>query len=591
MKKRHHCYSVFFRKNHLFITNNLKSDGNLTETTFKELTQLENELYSKIKTIEKFLIQTKYTPKRVEPSIDMEINDQNRWSKYSGETLFINQSFLQDNVYQSSIFWREAFLLFAPKTCRDLWWIKFLANAFPLSIRMSQIKSNKWEKLWRKVTPGKSDLINNCKQLIASAGSEGIIDVLKHGLYETYYKHEEKLKLGQKSRKISDLSSKEFELLLSEIYLNSVSISENAVDILEKILINQTIKPTIIKKHTNSHKSTISKTIKRLLDMQIIVHAYDVNYFALGLTQYIVLLICLKDQSFKFKSLPKNPFLFSHKFNCLNACVITQYYVAPRTKTFYDNLVSYCERLMAENLITKYYAFEITKSSNNYTFRYFNPKTKMQKINFNDIAIESDLFEIDKIESKTLEKGSLKNIIVPSRIVDIEPQEIDLIDLKILNQYLVGNNTRRVIQKNIKKDMNETVQRIRKLLASGILYEGIWVILPNTVDINLYIENDITTRKNKNTRSLKERLTRFCNFLPNVYLGEIEGHFNGLMIRAYLPHSAALSMADFFTWFLPENVNNQIILGKSTHQKYARQFVLNRWDDGSWIFYKEDFDI
>ena len=109
------------------------------ESYFGDLTQLENELYEKVKLIKKHLHETKYNPIRVEPGIGFDLDIESKWSKFVGETLFINQKLLQELHYRNAIFWREAFLLFVPKQMRDSWWVKLIANAYPLSMKLSNI--------------------------------------------------------------------------------------------------------------------------------------------------------------------------------------------------------------------------------------------------------------------------------------------------------------------------------------------------------------------------------------------------------------------------------------------------------------------
>ncbi|MBN1328993.1 MAG: hypothetical protein JXA54_05925 [Candidatus Heimdallarchaeota archaeon] len=561
------------------------------ERTGNEFTQLESQLFSKIAYIEKFNISTKYLPKRVEPGIGTELNLEGKWSKFSGETLFINQSLLEDKTYQEAIFWREAFLLFIPLSIRDVWWVRLLANTFPLSIKLNTSENNNWINLWQNASKEHKELIEKLQLIAGSAGSEGIIKVLKQSLYQILTTYEDNVKLGVKANKITELDPHEFEIIITNIQNESITISESAIDIMEIALIKQTISPFIINQFSNKHPTTIAKIINKLLTMKILKHGYEIDCSKCGLTQYIVLLICTKQQSIFFHYPPKNPFLYSHKFNCLNICVITQYYVAPKSKLFYEYLVGYCEELKQNNKIVNFYAFEIIDSYRSYLFKYFNPKTKSQSININDIAIESGLFDTQGSKLNH-ESKPIGNIAIPSRAINSKPIDLDIVDIKIFNQFLLGNSNRRIIQKNINKDMNEIIRRINYLYDKEIIYENIKAYLPESIgEIVFYIEDKQMNTSNKPEPTLIDRITNFSNYLPNVYMGKIEGSFKGVLLYSLLPSSTALQLADFFNWFLPANINNQIILGKSTFQKYRGTFDESRWNNGEWIFSSEDFLI
>lgn len=556
-----------------------------------DLTQLENELYEKVKLIKKHLHETKYEPIRVEPGIGFDLDIESKWSKFVGETLFINQKLLQEIHYRNAIFWREAFLLFVPKQMRDSWWIKLLANAYPLSIKLSNIEHEKWEKLWRESSPDLLDYIKSCKMVITSAGSLGLLEVLKQGLYQTLYQHEELMKKEMKSKQSNDLDPHEMELILSKIFQESVSISDNAVDIMKIALIKQTIKPKELEKNLSLHHSTIAKTVKKLSDMNILQHRYTINYRALGLTQYIVLLICTKKQRANYLIPNMNPYLYSHKFKCLNTCVITQHYVGPKTKAFYNLLINYCQKLKEKNKIVESYVFELHSSFRSYWFKYFNTKTKSLDFNLNDIAIESDLFDNDSFELSKNQARKLENIVIPTRIAEIQNLDLDLLDFKILNQFIVGNYNRRTIQKNIKKDMNETVHRIKKLFDNKLIFDNVQVVLPGSDgEISAFLEID-QSKTSKNFKNLQERIINFCYHLPHVYCCEINGTFNGLLLLSKLPASIAMGLAELFNWFLPDSINTQIIVGRPEIQKDSDILKDSRWNNGQWIISEKDFEI
>jgi hypothetical protein len=556
-----------------------------------DLTQLENELYEKVKVIKKHLYETKYNPKRVEPGIGFDLGVESKWSKFVGETLFINQKLLNEVHFRNAIFWREALLLFVPKQMRDSWWVRLIANAYPLSIRLSNIEYEKWEKLWRKTSPDLQDYIDSCKLLISSVGSLGLLEVLRQGLYKTLYQHEELMEKRMISKPTSDLDPHEMEIILSNTFQESINISDNAIDIMNIALIKQTTKPKELEKNLSLHHGTIAKTVKKLLEMNVLLQKYSINYLALGLTQFMVLLICTKKQRVYFRTPIRNPFLYTHKFICLNACVITQFYVGPKTKDYYKKLINYCQNLKEKNQIVEFHVFELHSAFRSYWFKYFNTRTKSLNFNLNDIAIESDLFDNFSIETHKEKSKLLGNIVIPTRIVENKYLDLDYLDLKILNQFMTGVYNRRAIQKNIKKDMNETVQRIKKLFENKIIYEDIQVVLPRSDgEISAYLEVN-SNKISKNHNNLRERIINFCYHLPHVYCGEINGTFNGLMLFSRLPSSITMGMAELFNWFLPDGINTQIIVGRPEIQKDKDELFVSRWNNGEWIVSEDDFEL
>lgn len=561
------------------------------ESYLGNLTQLENELYEKVKVIKQYFHETKYSPKRVEPGVGFELDNESKWSKFVGETLFINQKMLQGVHYRNAIFWREAILLFVPKQMRDSWWVRLIANAYPLSMKLSNIEHEKWEKLWREISPDLQVYIDSCKLLISSAGSPGLLEVLKQGLYKTQYQHEELVKKRLANKQTSDLDPHEMSLILSNTFQESVNISDNAIDIMNIALIKQTIKPKELEKNLSLHHGTIAKTVKKLLEMNVLIKKYRINYLALGLTQFMVLLICTKKQRVYFRTPIRNPFLYTHKFICLNACVITQFYVGPKTKDYYKKLVNYCQNLKEKNQIVEFHVFELHSAFRSYWFKYFNTRTKSLNFNLNDIAIESGLFDNVSTETHKEKSNLLGNIVIPTRIVETKYLDLDSLDLKILNQFMTGIYNRRAIQKNIKKDMNETVQRIKKLFENKIIYEDIQVILPRSDgEISAYLEVN-SNKTSKNHNNLRERIINFCYHLPHVYCGEINGTFNGLMLFSRLPSFITMGMAELFNWYLPDGINTQIIVGRPEIQKDKDELFVSRWNNGDWIVSDEDFEF
>jgi hypothetical protein len=156
---------------------------------------------------------------------------------------------------------------------------------------------------------------------------------------------------------------------------------------------------------------------------------------------------------------------------------------------------------------------------------------------------------------------------------------------------MLGIYNRRIIQKNVKKDMNEISQRIKSLFTNNLIFESIQVVLPRSNgELSAFIEID-PSKKSKNYRNLKERLINFSYYLPHVYCGEIKGTFNGLLLLSKLPSSITLGLADLFSRFLPDSINTQIIVGKPEIQKRRDKMNENRWNNGQWIVSEEDFAL
>ncbi|NHJ33530.1 MAG: hypothetical protein FK732_11785 [Asgard group archaeon] len=561
------------------------------ESFSSDLTQLENELYEKVKVIKKHLHETKYNPKRVEPGIRFELEIESKWSKFVGETLFINQTLLLDVNYRNAIFWREALLLFVPKQMRENWWVRLIANAYPLSVKLSNIEHEQWEKLWKESSPDLTDYIQNCKMLISSAGSLGLIEVLKQGLFQTLHQYEDSLKRGSKSRQINDLDPLEMTIILSNVFQKSVSISEKAIDVLKIALLKQTIKPIEIGKNLSVHRSTIAKIVKKLLDMNFLRHWYLVDYYALGLTQYMVLLICTKKQKTIYREPKDNPYFFAQKVNCLNTCVITQHYIGPKTKEFYNLLISYCQGLKEKNSIVEFQVFELHPSYRSYQLKYFNTKTKSLDFNINDAVIESDLFDYDFFELNDDHKRTLDNIVVQTEIGKCEQENIDDLDVEILNQFMQGNYNRRTIQKNIMKDMNVISQRIKKMLENHLIFNNVRVVMPGSNgEITAFIEID-SNKRSDIYKNLRERIIRFSYYLPQIYCSNIKGTFNGLMLLAELPLEITMGLAEILNRLLSNSINTKIIVGRPELQFARSKLDKTRWSNGQWIVSKDDFSL
>jgi len=581
----------FFSEKSYFPSKRDKKGAKIMDSYSGSLTQLENELYEKVKIIKKHLHETKYDPKRVEPGIGFELDIESKWSKFVGETLFINQKLLNIVHYRNAIFWREAFLLFAPQQMREKWWVRLLANAYPLSIKLSNIEHEQWENLWRESSPDLLDYIQSCKMLISSAGSLGLLEVLKQGLFQTLPQHDDSMKRGSRSRQINDLDPQEMTIILSNVFQKSVSISENAIDILKIALLKQTIKPKEIGKNLSLHQSTITKIVKKLSDMNFLRHRYVVDYHALGLSQYIVLLICTKKQKLVYREPIDNPYFFAQKSNCLNTCTITQHFIGPKTKEFYNLLISYCQGLKDKNTIVEFQVFELHSSYRSYWFKYFNTKTKSLDFNINDAVIESDLFDYDFFEINGDYKRALDNIVVQTRIGTSQQDNIDGLDLEILNQFMRGNYNRRTIQKNIMKDMNVISQRIKKMFENNLIFDDVRVVMPGSEgEITAFIEID-QNKKSDTYKNLQERIFRFSYHLPQIYCSKIKGTFNGLMLLAELPSEITMGLADILNRLLPNSSNTKITVGRQELQSVRSKFIETRWNNGQWIVSKDDFDL
>ncbi len=554
----------------------------------QELTQLEEKLFEKIKAIEKMGISVRYLPNRVEPGVAYQLNHENRWSKFSGETLFINQQILTDLKLEPLIFWREAFLFLAPKTLRDTWWVRVLANTFPFSIQQTNENYEKWSEVWEKVIDSKLQKVSEYKKLASSIGSKGIIEIFRLCLHQTLLVQKES---GNERKKFShvELNLKEFTLIISKVRDASVGLNDSAIDLLKIALIKQTLKPKELEKYTNKSRSTISKITKKLQDMQILDTRIQVNIHRLNLGNYYMLFNCTRKQYEKMKnSHPKHPFLFAYTVHCLTTCTISLQFIGPRTEKFFRHLEKYCKWLKRTNQIIEYQLFELHNSFRSYFLKYFNPKSKIQNLNINDIAINYNLLREmpqDKRKGANLES---ENIIITHPQYSKMCNKLDKNDIEIINQILNGNYTRRGIQKAIKKDMNYIVKRLQYLEEKEVLTENVYVKLPNNTErVTLFIKET----KNENEPSLKERMKLLSYYLPNVLFSEVKGTFDGIMMLLSLSYSNVLQFVDFVNFFLPSSAYIQIILGRAKELQTFRKLPVNRWTGSEWLVYDDDFEM
>ncbi|RLI68117.1 MAG: hypothetical protein DRO63_03265 [Candidatus Gerdarchaeota archaeon] len=555
--------------------------------SIQSLTLLENELLQKVNYLKSFLYEPLYFPKRVEPGLKVPPKTEKDWSKFSGETLFINLNLLKDDELREGIFWRESFLLFTPRQSRDAWWVKLLADVFPLSIKMSSQATAKWIQFIRKSFIAYKELYRLLKRIIAAAGIDGLFQAFNKVQYFVYSKEQLESHKSRRKRKKREINPHEMQIILTEIYYNSVKITSNAIEIMQKALLRQTIKPKIIAQYLTKHLATVSKTIKQLVAMGILHHNYFVNLSALGLTQYITLLFPSKKAHEHLKP-PSNPFLTSQKLNRLTNSIITQLYAAPKSKLFFKYLKAYCEELINQRIVYDYYLFEIKNSKRIYTFKYFNPKERRQIPDFNTFIIESGLYQ-NEPSNGSYDALPPDRIVIPSAVFHSKLKKVDFLDLQIINQFLQGVETYRAIRKAVNKDMNELVKRIKRLFEEKILFENVLSFLPySSSELTVYFEKEKPLKKS-DYRTFDQRLVSLFSYLPNVYLATFKGAFEGILARTFLTPSTCLEMADFLTTFYPSKLSFQLVLGKPIFQKHKLTLPINRWLNGEWLYNAEDF--
>jgi hypothetical protein len=562
--------------------------------TGRILTQLENELFEKIDEIKKFKMEPKYLPHRVEPGIAFDLEQESKWSKFVGTTLFINQKILNNPALRECIFWREAFLLIAPKKMREFWWVKALANSFPLSINQKKSYLDAWEKLWKQVFPYSKEELQLYKLVINSAGSEGLIDVLKQAIYQNLIAIE---RVEESNGIIDTISHDEFMLFLGRAYHNSIGISDTAIELMKIALIKQTTRPTTLEQFIDRSPSTISKTINKLEKMNVLFSYKKVNHRLLGLSTYFVLLLTTKKQSVPFYSYyPSCPFLQSQKINCLGTCTVTQLYFGPKKSSFKEYLERYCQALKESNKIIDYFIFQEQDSYRSYQFKHFDQKTRKNVLELTEIAIKCKMFEYAGEKDYLLNKKE-DNILVKTEDGKNVLEEIERFDIEIINQFFQQIYARRAIQKNLQKDMNEIVDRINFLKEKKVIYNQVMVILPDSLgQLTIYVKPGQARKRsnkqsNKTPHCSRKRLMNLSYQLPYAFFADISGSFNGIMMHSYLPYSATIGLADFLNWFIPESVNKLIIIGNSIFQKNSIILDSSRLKKGRWIIEDEDFQF
>ncbi|NHJ87215.1 MAG: hypothetical protein FK734_17255 [Asgard group archaeon] len=566
----------------------------MSETTQKTLTQLENLLFDCVEEIRKYKLVPQYLPERVEPGIAVNVENETQWSKFLGETLFINQELLRNPNYKQLIFWREAFLFFVPREMRDEWWIHVLANLFPLSVKVSHIVYDEWRILLEEVINFQSQITKKCLTILSSSGPYGLLEVVKQALIQIYTISANIPKIDHKRiETVTKLTPQEFELILDQVYNQSVSLSDSDIDLLKIALLKQTVKAKQISSFTDRHYNTIAKSIKKLHDLNILQNRIELNYPSIGLEQFVAVIDCTKKQSEFYLEPPFHPYIMAQRMNCLNSCVITQFYTGPNRKDFYEQLKAYGEYLIEKNHAFDFNLFKFSNSYRNYNFRYFNPKTKTQQINLYDMAFESGLFETNSEILPPMDHYESENIVIPSRVKSNKVFELEELDINIINLLIQSNYTQRQLQKKLKCDMNQIADRMKFLFDYKILFENIRLNLPDSDgEIAIYIEEDKRLKKAiQNYKSLTERIKTFCSLMPNIYVANVKGSFDGIMFHSYMPHSTSVQLANFFNKFLFDSKNLKIVLGKAAFQKNSIEFDIERWNKGNWVSLYEDFGL
>ena len=555
----------------------------------EQLTQLELEMHKKIKEIRKLNATPRYVPKRVEPGIAYDLIDVKKWSRYMGETLFINQEILSNNSLRNTIFWREAFLLLAPLEMREINWVIDLANIFPFCLKLTKNEEESWKKIWNKVYMAEIFNKEFLQQLAKTVGSEGLIKILRIGIQRTYFILNTKAKIGKHKSRIPILNKKELVVIYNKIFHESIGLTDQSIEILKVALAKQTIKPNALVKFINKSRSTVSKQIKRLIEMNILLPMKTINLQSLNLTRYFVIMNYPRKRNI-FSEKPLDfPFLISQRIYCINNCFSIHIYFGPNSSDFFNLLKRLYSKLEEEGEINEFYIFNAHNIITNYLFKYYNPKTNQQLLNFNDIAIECNILTDLSLNSFSKEDANLGNIIIEHLNTSIPDTKIDSIDIEIINELLGGNFTRRGIQKKIRKDMNETVNRIKILEEKNIVLEDIRAVLPNSnAQISLFVEDN--QKKSRNQISLIDRLKHLCHHLPNVIYSEMTGSFDGLMLHAYMPNNVTLEFGDFINWFIPKDIKLQLIISSPIFEKTKYTLPVRNFQDGQWLFDESDFN-
>ncbi|MFW9922479.1 MAG: hypothetical protein ACFFDW_04225 [Candidatus Thorarchaeota archaeon] len=544
------------------------------------LTFLEKELFDRMNVIKTYQITPKYLPKRVEPGLAVDLTMESKWSKYIGETLFINQKILSDQLLSDSIFWREAFLLFVDKEFREIWWIKILADIFPYSIKLTNEHNGKWSELLEKTSDSRIENLDFYKGVAVSIGTKGLIEVLRICI--------DNVTKGIKNNEIINLSSQEFRIILDNVSTKFIDIPESAIDILKIALIKQTNRPIDIVNFTDKSCSTISKLIKKLQDGRILFYCKNVSNQSLGLIKYHVLMNFTRERSKDIeKMFLKSPFVITEQINCINSCIAIIIIFGPDDPKFLSYLNKYCKNLLDNIIINEYFIFKVEDILTNYNFKYLNLKTKKQEFNLSNIIIDYDLMKDNIMQDFESLRYDLDNILLKANNYSSKLGKLDQVDMEIIEQIYQGVLTRRGIQKNIRKDMNETVRRLQKLEELNVVNDFVLINIPdNNGRLAIYIQDYSSKLK---TTSLKDRLEHLCYHLPYVNFSKISGTFNGFLLNTKLPYENVLELIDNLNKFFVDCPNMQIVMGSPTYFRINPHFPSARLIDNKWVFLEEDF--
>jgi DNA-binding Lrp family transcriptional regulator len=564
----------------------------------RPLTKLEEELFEKLNFIQKkFNMTPKYLPKRVEPGKELLLKKEENWSKFAGETLFINRGLLDESWIENAIMWREAFLLLVPLEMRNYWWVHELANVFFLSVKNKKMEYEKWKTFLIENSSFTRDIILKYELGISIKGSQGLLRALQDAF-------DQQIKIEQETNKLrinKTISRKEFNLVLFGNLPQISKINESTLQILTLALKHQTTSIKELEDYADYHPTTISQTLNQLKKQKTLFERPRISYHKLQLSNIIVLFFCNSRQGLFFKHHhPKSPYLHSQKINHLNIPIITQYYIAPDFKSFQQELENHCKRLMEENYINQYYIFNISKSYTSYNFNHYDCNNQQFTVDLNDLFLENNYFrDIDSLSYwKTLEPGNL----IINHIADIKNPEcsvkINPLDLKILNLFLKGITSRRKIQNALKKSMNTIVNRIKKLEQAGFFKNQLTAIFPNAIgQITLYLDSEEIIHHSDSSTIDQSKLKQYVEIIKNmVYqfpyanISEIEGTFKGFFIHLYLPYKYIIQLCNRINWFLPDCIRKIMVVGRPLTQKYQFQLPVECWQKNQWITKASDFN-
>ncbi|MBD3191439.1 MAG: hypothetical protein GF308_12395 [Candidatus Heimdallarchaeota archaeon] len=584
----------------------------MIKITDEEPTILKQELIEKIQIIKKYNIILRYFPERVEPGIKYDLEQVNKWSRFVGKTLYINDNFLSDPQLQDSIMFREALLLFAPKEMRDFWWVQVITTTYPLVVKQVKENQEAWFPFWKRGVKATKKKVRpeEFHQQVSVINHKSFINFFQECIYRETLAQELRKK-SLKNQNKEQLSCTDFYLILSKIYRESTGLSKTEMEILKLALKYQTTKISELEKYSDRHSNTIWEKVNRLRERMVLLPRQFVNYRALNLIPFIAVLLASKNQTQHFyNEYPKSPFLHSQKINCFANNVITQYYLAPDSKDFRKGLLKYCQMLQENGEIYNYYLFmnHQKKAFRSYNFKDYNRKLNEHRLNIHQLFIECN-------HPSTWIKDSIKeevfgNVFVksPQQSINKIP-ELDENDFQILNSFIKGQPTRNEIREKLNKDLNEVVERIHKLEEQNILVYEISAIPPDCHNqLTIYseiLEKDSSQKEEEGLLNvgLKTKIKIIAKLLPHCYYSELiqpeeiaDHSFEGVFLHTYLPSSCLSRFASFMDWFLPfsegmphSKLKRLIIVGEPYFQKRGLLLNFDRWNSGEWLVKENDF--